>query len=621
MPRIALSRLRSRLSCFATLVALLTIFTPFDGPLHGQDQRPGAPPSPGQSAAPFQVKVASDLVIVRVVVRDAQGKPVEGLQKEDFKLFDRGKDQTIAQFEAGPSGPEAQPIDSSALPGTAPAALSAPPNRLLVLYFDDLDMTDADVIYARDAADHYLSTGLQPNERVAIFTSSTTLSDFTADPKQIHEALLRLHPHPRAAAHSDCPDLADYQAKEIVEHDNPNMSDAWRVALDEAVHRCHMPDPANPPPGMKSEDIEQLLESQIRSLARMVMDQSQIQARTSLQSLEQVVHYISGMPGQRSIILVSPGFLSQSEQYQLDRIIDRALRAQVVIDSLDPRGLALLIREADASNGYMPAAGSGVAGPQHAIDTNREMIATDVLAEVAEGTGGEYFHDNNDLTAGFRALVGSEGSYTLAFAPTEIKQDGKFHSLKVTLSEKHSGLHLQARRGYFAPKEGQETEARLSEAEAQPKTPGDPATQTEALTTEALTKERIREAVISKTDVNQLPVVVQTEVAKDSSGASDVSVLAHLDTKTLHFHKAGDRNQNTVTFVSVIFDHSGKYVNGQQRQARVDLPDALLPNLQANGMDIKIIFPLSHGTYTVREVVTDAEDQAMTTLSRSVEVQ
>ena len=84
------------------------------------------------------------------------------------------------------------------------------------------------------------------------------------------------------------------------------------------------------------------------------MAQSEMQARTSLHGLEQLVNIVSRAPGQRSIVLVSPGFLSQSGQYQLDRIIDRALRSQVVISSLDPKGLAILMRESDASQSYAP---------------------------------------------------------------------------------------------------------------------------------------------------------------------------------------------------------------------------------------------------------------------------
>jgi GNAT superfamily N-acetyltransferase len=60
------------------------------------------------------------------------------------------------------------------------------------------------------------------------------------------------------------------------------------------------------------------------------------------------------------------------------------------------------MREADITSGCTPSAGSGAIGAQHTVDTTGEMVATNVLAEVAEGTGGEFFHDNNDLTAGFQ---------------------------------------------------------------------------------------------------------------------------------------------------------------------------------------------------------------------------
>ncbi|HEY2467893.1 MAG TPA: hypothetical protein VGI45_08625 [Terracidiphilus sp.] len=43
----------------------------------------------------FQLKVKSNLVLVRVVVPDKNGKPVRYLKKEDFRIFDQGKEQTI----------------------------------------------------------------------------------------------------------------------------------------------------------------------------------------------------------------------------------------------------------------------------------------------------------------------------------------------------------------------------------------------------------------------------------------------------------------------------------------------------------------------------------------------
>ena len=98
-------------------------------------------------------------------------------------------------------------------------------------------------------------------------------------------------------------------------------------------------------------------------------------------------------------------------------------------------------------------------------------------------------------------------------------------------------------------------------------------------------------------------------------------MLAHLDTKALHFHKEGERNRNTVTFVSVVFDGGGKYVTGQQREATVDLPDDALPRLLSTGMDVKVTFQLKPGTYTIREVVTDSEEHHMTASSHNITIQ
>ena len=43
-------------------------------------------------------KLRVNLVQVHVIVRDAAGKPVENLRKEDFQLFDNGKLQAITIF-------------------------------------------------------------------------------------------------------------------------------------------------------------------------------------------------------------------------------------------------------------------------------------------------------------------------------------------------------------------------------------------------------------------------------------------------------------------------------------------------------------------------------------------
>ena len=74
----------------------------------------------------------------------------------------------------------------------------------------------------------------------------------------------------------------------------------------------------------------------------------------------------------------------------------------------------------------------------------------DVMAELADATGGTFFHNNNDLGEGLNRIAAQpEFIYVLGFTPQNLKFDGSYHTLKVTLAKGVSGYQLQARRGYF----------------------------------------------------------------------------------------------------------------------------------------------------------------------------
>ncbi|HKN61265.1 MAG TPA: hypothetical protein VJW93_08815, partial [Candidatus Acidoferrales bacterium] len=60
---------------------------------------------------------------------------------------------------------------------------------------------------------------------------------------------------------------------------------------------------------------------------------------------------------------------------------------------------------------------------------------------------------SNDLAGALLRLASlPETSYLIAFTPHNLKYDGKFHSLKVTLSTKQR-VTIQARRGFYDPKQ------------------------------------------------------------------------------------------------------------------------------------------------------------------------
>src|SRR5580658_8070357 len=80
--------------------AILTFALSSIGPAPGE-QAPAADanaPEITSHEAPVTFSSKVNLVQVPVVVRDAQGRAVGNLKKEDFQLFDKGKLQLITKF-------------------------------------------------------------------------------------------------------------------------------------------------------------------------------------------------------------------------------------------------------------------------------------------------------------------------------------------------------------------------------------------------------------------------------------------------------------------------------------------------------------------------------------------
>ena len=569
--------------------------------LFAQDATPKtAAPSPGgqsetkQNSAelasrdePTTFKVNVKLVVVRAVIRDAQGHAVGNLRQEDFQIFDKGKLQTITQFEVEQRGalvakPPKNSQENAEQPSNAPSSNAATspvaPERFVAYIFDDVHLEFGDLAQTRAAAQRQLSS-LRPTDRAALFTTSgRTMLDFTDDQAELRKSLLRIQPQPIAGGFkSDCPNISYYQADLIV---NKNDPQAMAVALQEAA-TCQFTPPggvaANPAP-------------MVSAVTSQVLAAGDHESHISLGVLKEVVRNISRMPGQRSVVLVSPGFIAPQMEYDYTEIIDRALRAQVVFNSLDARGLYAPLPFGDiASTGIHPPP------PAKAfIETAAAAANDDLLAVLADGTGGIFVHNNNDFDEGFRRVAEApEYSYVLAFAPQNLKLDGKFHALKIKLKNPQK-LTLQARRGYYAPK-----------GFASP---------------DEQAKQEIEDATFSQEELHNLPVKLRTQFFKASDQDAKLIVLAHVDVKQLHFRKIEGRNDNVLTCVSALFNRNGNFVQGMQKVVTMHLKDETLANKLASGITLKTSFDVKPGSYLVRLVVRDAEGQSMSAENGTVEI-
>jgi len=516
----------------------------------------------------FQVKV--NLVEMRVVVRDPKGNAVGNLKQEDFQIFDDKVPQVITKFsvEQRFAGNAAQNTRVPAV--TSPGELPAEPSHdlFIAFLFDDVNASASDLIQARNAAGSRLAS-LQPGEAMAIFTiSGQGTQDFTSDQSKLRTALALLQPRPAGGRGlNDCPPIDYYLASQVQTYHNPQ---AFEVVLQEVI-ACQFEGNTNP-------TLLPAQEAATHSAVDRIVLAGDAQLQTTLHTLSDVVRRVSALPGQRIVVFLSPGFILPQEQAALTDILNRAIREGVVINTLDVKGV--FTQSVTGNDISQTGSGTSVFGPailRYATESNQAQ--SDTIMQIANATGGSFFHNRNDLSAGVTKLSSApEFSYLLGFTPKNLKNDGKFHSLRVELKQ-GVALTLQARKGYYAPAPG----GAGREAERE-----------------------LADAVFSHDELHELPLQMQTQFFKSSDASAHLSVLVHVDVRHMAFHKADGRNMNELTIVAALFDRNANFISAKSKTVQMHIKDETLTRLNS-GITLKSEFDVDPGSYVVRVVARDEQ--------------
>jgi VWFA-related protein len=302
--------------------------------------------------------------------------------------------------------------------------------------FDDLHLGAGDLMQAQRVASKMIGSTLKDSDMGLAISFSGANSGFTRDRNKLQETIANLKTQElyRHAGH-ECPDVDYYQGDLIV---NQHNQQAFDLAVQDTLSCGHI-------------NLQSVAEGMATTAARRAVNIGDQDVRVTLGFLVNLVRKMGTLPDERTLILVSPGFLTMTPEALAEKsqVLDTAAESNVTISALDARGL--YTTEIDASEHGSDTI-QGMQTGQYAQNHRNTMTQSeDILAELAEGTGGTYFHNTNDLEGGFLQLAGApEFVYILELSLDKVKQDGMYHRLKVRVGR--DGLKLQALRGYFAPK-------------------------------------------------------------------------------------------------------------------------------------------------------------------------
>jgi VWFA-related protein len=432
-PALPYSLLQS-LTSLALLPALLTgslfsqgVAAPSTVPQSAAPQTSSQPAATGArgSQSLYRFRVESELVLVNVVVRDKQGKPVTGLKAEDFTLLEEGKPQKISSFDfenlettplTATAGPTQQatadaPVESAKPMITRKDAEDAMSNkRVIVLFFDLSSMSPDETQRAVDSARNYIEKKMTASDMISIISLASSLrldQDFTPDRARLLRVLKRF-------THAEGQGM-----------DAGPTGDADGIA---ETGDAYTPDET---------------------------EYNQFNTDRKLQALQSICQVLAKFNQKKSVIYFSSGMTQTGIENEaaLRAAVNTAVKANVAIYTLDARGLEAMPPGGSAATASLrgTAMYSGAA-VQNQLDAN--FTSQETLTTLASDTGGKAFLDSNDLGQVFdRVQRDTSVYYVLGYKSSNAVKDGKYRRIQVKINR--PGMNLDFRKGYYAPKDFQ----------------------------------------------------------------------------------------------------------------------------------------------------------------------
>jgi VWFA-related protein len=512
----------------------------------GQNTTPGAPPN-------YTLSVRSQLVVETVVVKDKQGKPIEGLTAKDFTVTEDGVVQKLRYCEY-----QTLPTASTPIPPQAPTdediklykrlthtQIAPEPtgeshyrdHRLLALYFDMSSMPPGDQLRALSAAEKFVRTQVTAADLVAIMRYSggsvDVLQDFTADR-------------------------------------NKMLSILETLVVGEGQGDVESPDDA----------------SSADTGAAFGQDDSEFNVFNTdrqLSALQTAATMLGQLNEKKSLIYFASGLRLNglNNQAQLRATVDAAIRAGVSFWPIDARGLVAQAPLGDATKGS-PGNSGMYTGAAALATTSNFQQSQDTLFALAGDTGGKALFDYNDLSKGIvQAQQAVTSYYIVEYYTTNPNLDGRFRKIKITVND--SNAKLDYREGYYAGKEFNKFNA--------------------------VDKERqLEDALMLGDPITELTIAMEINYFQLNRAEYFVPLVVKIPGRELALAKRGGSDHTLIDFVGEIKDVvGGNTVTNIRDNVNIKLSDATAAELSKLPIEYDAGFTLLPGKYTIKFLARDDE--------------
>lgn len=397
------------------------------------------------------VTVKSTLVNIDVMVKDKSGKYVTDLGPEDFTVYENGVRQKVEFFDppfggTGDAGTTAAPGAPSA---RAPLAQA---KNVISLVLDGQTTEQQNLKPLREGAIKYIKDRIADTDAVAVFNVSAglqLLQPFTRDKAKLISVVEKAFTSAAASRTPERAEVAGQIEGRAAELTSLQAAEAGNTSTDTGAQGARL----------------QAMVAR-RALEQFTMLRSQLslqQSRPVLASLAAICEAQRDVPGKKTVVLFSQGFITaETQDWQVQSIIDLANRANVAIYIIDAAGLR---GGAPESGSYIPTTPLANVGALRSIDERMKAQGGedvfdnvrhegrereyDILYRISGDTGGKFIKGTNDIAKGLERVDEEVRSrYTLGYHSTDSNFNGDFRKLKVEV--RRPDAQVVSRPGFYA---------------------------------------------------------------------------------------------------------------------------------------------------------------------------